>query len=71
MWDGSLFRFCGKQGTFAHDLFEYKTSLVQDRYTWRHDKVLLTLAGVLEQGRGKNINSEPNHLKSSHLLGNV
>lgn len=46
-------KLCRERGTMAHILFGCKTALTQGRYRWRHDKVLMTLADVLEQERSK------------------
>jgi len=44
-------KLCGQKGTLAHILSGCKTALTQGRYRWRHDKVLLSLADILEQER--------------------
>ena len=44
---------CGKKGTMSHILSRCKTALQQGRYRWRHDRVLQSLADVLEKERGK------------------
>ncbi|XP_068595260.1 retrovirus-related Pol polyprotein from type-1 retrotransposable element R2 [Brachionichthys hirsutus] len=46
-------RLCGERGTMAHILAGCKTALSQGRYRWRHDKVLMALADVLERERRK------------------
>ena len=43
------------------------TSLTQGRYIWRHDKVLLTLADILDREHRKNIRQEPNSSKALTL----
>lgn len=46
-----LCRLCGKRGTLAHILSGCHTALTQGRYRWRHDKVLMVVADILEQAR--------------------
>ena len=53
-------KLCGQRGTLAHILTGCKTSLSQGRYTWRHDKVLLALAHMIEQVRTKNTQARGN-----------
>lgn len=48
-----LCKLCGQRGTLAHILSGCKTALSQGRYSWRHNKVLLSLADTLEQERCK------------------
>lgn len=44
-------KLCGQKGTLAHILSGSKTALTQGRNRWRHYKVLLALADILEQER--------------------
>ena len=53
MRDDPSCMLCGKRGTLAHVLSGCKTSLTQGRYRWRHDRVLLVLADILERERVK------------------
>ena len=46
-------KLCGGTATLAHILSGCKTALQQGRYRWRHDKVLQTLADILETERRK------------------
>ncbi|XP_066271283.1 uncharacterized protein [Branchiostoma lanceolatum] len=46
-------KLCGKRGTMAHILSGCSTALTQGRYRWRHDKVLTTIASILEVERKK------------------
>ncbi|XP_066304530.1 uncharacterized protein [Branchiostoma lanceolatum] len=48
----------GERGTMAHILSGCKTALTQGRYRWRHDKVLTTIASILEVERKKKRNVE-------------
>ncbi|XP_066299893.1 uncharacterized protein [Branchiostoma lanceolatum] len=51
-------KLCGERGTMAHILSGCKTALTQGRYRWRHDKVLSTIASILEVERKKKRNVE-------------
>lgn len=56
MWglrDDPYCKLCGRKGSLAHILSGCKASLIQGRYRWCHDKVLLSLAGTLKQERCK------------------
>ncbi|KAI2663790.1 Nitric oxide reductase transcription regulator NorR1 [Labeo rohita] len=53
MREDSLCSLRGSRGALAHILVGCKTALSQERYRWRHDKVLSTLADILEQERRK------------------
>jgi len=44
-------KLCGGPGSLAHILSGCKIALQQGRYRWRHDRVLQTLADVLETER--------------------
>ena len=46
-------KLCGMRGTLRHILTACKPALTQGRYRWRHDKVLLELADILEIERKK------------------
>ncbi|XP_078587744.1 uncharacterized protein LOC144868686 [Branchiostoma floridae x Branchiostoma japonicum] len=46
-------KLCGERGTMAHILSSCKVALAQGRYRWRHDKVLSTIASILEVERRK------------------
>ncbi|XP_066271644.1 uncharacterized protein [Branchiostoma lanceolatum] len=46
-------KLCGERGTMAHILSGCKTALSQGRYRWRHDRVLTTIASILEVERKK------------------
>lgn len=49
----------------AHILSGCKTALTQGRYRWRHDKVLATLADILEQERRKKHPAKTKQLLST------
>ena len=42
---------CGQEGTLNHILSGCKVALSQGRYKWRHDKVLRTIANIVEEKR--------------------
>ena len=42
---------CGQEGTLNHILTGCKVALSQGRYKWRHDKVLRTIANLVEEKR--------------------
>lgn len=63
MRENSLCKLCGSIGTMAHILSGCKIALSQGRYRWRHDKVLMTLADILEQER---IKKHPSRGRTAH-----
>ena len=52
-WYGTEERcsLCGQEGTLNHILSGCKVALSQGRYKWRHDKVLKTIANLVEEKR--------------------
>ena len=52
-WYGTEERcsLCGQEGTLNHILSGCKVALSQGRHKWRHDKVLRTIANLVEEKR--------------------
>jgi len=66
--DDPACKLCGERGTMAHILSSCKVALSQGRYRWRHDKVLSTLASILEVERRKKRQVETRHMPAIAFL---
>lgn len=62
-----LWRLCGGKGTMAHILPGCKTTLLQGRYGWCHDKELALLAWSKRRGRSKTIAEHHHHPQPSKV----